>query len=143
MGRTLSAVVASLPKERRQKVHARFEELRDEVNGLQALRKAAGKAQAKVAAELHISQPSVSKIEKQTDMYLSTLTNYVGALGGELKLLVSLPSLGAFEIISLGELMSATPKSSSIIKSPAVTVEEVPGKKRSLKSKPHRVSARA
>jgi transcriptional regulator with XRE-family HTH domain len=52
------------------------------VEGLRELRKIAGKAQAEIAMALNIKQPSVSKIEKQTDMYLSTLRSYVEAIGG-------------------------------------------------------------
>ena len=40
---------------------------------------------------LNIKQPSVSKIEKQADMYLSTLRSYVQAIGGALELVVTLP----------------------------------------------------
>lgn len=38
-----------------------------------------------------LSQPFVSKIEKQTDMYLSTLRKYIEAIGGKLELVVKLP----------------------------------------------------
>jgi hypothetical protein len=51
----------------------------------------AGKAQADVAAALHIKQPSVSKVENQTDMFVSTLRAYVEAIGGRLELIVRLP----------------------------------------------------
>ena len=40
---------------------------------MRKLRRIAGKAQADIATALKIKQPSVSKIEKQADMYLSTL----------------------------------------------------------------------
>lgn len=53
-----------------------------EVEGLRELRQLAGKGQADIASALNIKQPSVSKIEKQTDMYLSTLRSYVEAIGG-------------------------------------------------------------
>jgi transcriptional regulator with XRE-family HTH domain len=71
MGRTLNQVIAELPPERRERVEARYRELKQEVEGLRELREIAGKAQLDVAAALRIKQPSVSKIEKQTDMYLS------------------------------------------------------------------------
>ncbi|GGB51457.1 hypothetical protein GCM10011505_35670 [Tistrella bauzanensis] len=73
MGRRLDDVIAALPDDRRARVEARFEELRDEVESLGELRRAVGKAQTDIASTLKIKQPSVSKIEKQTDMYLSTL----------------------------------------------------------------------
>ncbi|MBI3512976.1 MAG: XRE family transcriptional regulator [Proteobacteria bacterium] len=105
MGRTLNQLIDALPKRRRTRVEVRYRELKDEVEGLQQLRRAAGKAQAEIAAVLKIKQPSVSKIEKQTDLYLSTLRNYVEALGGELELIVRLPRQGAFKIRELGQVL--------------------------------------
>jgi predicted XRE-type DNA-binding protein len=104
MGRNLDDVIASLPAARRRRIEARFEELKDEIKGLGELRRAAGKAQAEIAAVLHIRQPSVSKIEKQADMYISTLRNYVEAIGGKLDLVVTLPSRPPLRIESLGDV---------------------------------------
>jgi hypothetical protein len=44
-----------------------------------------------VACAAKTERPSVSKIEKQPDMHLSTLRSYVEAVGGELELVVKLP----------------------------------------------------
>ena len=110
MGRTLSEMIDALPKQRRERVDARYRELKDEVESLRELRKAAGKAQAEIAATLKVKQPSISKIEKQTDMYLSTLRSYVEAIGGELDLVVRLPSRRAMRLHRLGEMLSASAK---------------------------------
>ncbi|MEN2978342.1 XRE family transcriptional regulator [Tistrella bauzanensis] len=91
MGRRLDDVIAALPDDRRARVEARFEELRGEVESLGELRRAVGKAQTDIASTLKIKQPSVSKIEKQTDMYLSTLKSYIEAVGGQLDIVVRLP----------------------------------------------------
>ena len=69
MGRTLSEIMAELPPERRKRIDARYRELKEEVESLRQLREVAGKAQADIAAALKIKQPSVSKIERQADMY--------------------------------------------------------------------------
>jgi hypothetical protein len=66
----------------------RHQELKRKVASLRELRLIAGKAQADVATALQIKQPSVSKIETQVDMYLSTLRAYVEAIGGELELVI-------------------------------------------------------
>ncbi len=103
MGRNLDQIIAELSPERRERVEARYQELRQEVEGLRELRRIAGKAQADIATALDIKQPSVSKIEKQADMYLSTLRSYVEAIGGELELTVKLPDRPALKIHRLGD----------------------------------------
>ena len=100
----------SLPKERRDRINARYRVLRNEVENLKALRKAAGKAQTEIASTLHISQPSVSKIEKQADMYLSTLRNYVEAVGGDLELIVRFPEQDPIHLSGLGTVLESGPE---------------------------------
>ena len=58
---------------------------------LRELRKARNATQVEVAMAMNIEQASVSKIERREDMYISTLREYVKALGGELKLVASFP----------------------------------------------------
>ncbi len=113
MARTLNDVVASLPASRRERVEARFLELKDEVEGLQELRRVTGMAQADVATALKIKQPSVSKIEKQADMYLSTLRSYVEAVGGELELVVRLPARPPIRLQRLGDAVPDGKESAS------------------------------
>jgi len=104
MGRTLTQVIADLPPERQERIEARYQDLRDEADGLRELRQIAGKAQAEMASALNIKQPSVSKIEKQADMYVSTLRGYVEAKGGELELVVTLPTRGPLRLRNLGDM---------------------------------------
>ncbi len=109
MGRKLEEIVGALPGERRTRVEARFEALKDEVESLGELRRVAGKAQAEIASALKIKQPSVSKIEKQADMYLSTLKSYVEAIGGQLELVVRLPARAPVRLERLGDVAAARP----------------------------------
>ena len=104
MGRTLEQVIADLTPERRARVEKQYRRLKQEVEGLRELRELAGKAQAEVATALNIKQPSVSKIEKQADMYLSTLRSYVEAVGGTLELTVKLPTRPALTLQRLGDV---------------------------------------
>jgi hypothetical protein len=108
MGRNLNEIIAELPPERRERIEARYQELRQEVESLRQLRQIAGKAQLDIATALKIKQPSVSKIEKQTDMYLSTLRSYVEAIGGELELVVKLPNRPALRLHRLGDALQAS-----------------------------------
>lgn len=64
--------------------------MREEM-ALNELRKAYSFSQEKIAKTLHIQQPAVAKLEKRTDMYISTLRNYIEALGGELDIVARFP----------------------------------------------------
>jgi DNA-binding XRE family transcriptional regulator len=66
------------------------------------VRKLAGKSQREVARELGIKQPSLSKLEKQSDMQISTLRRIVAALGGELEVLARFPK-GSVKIEPFGK----------------------------------------
>jgi hypothetical protein len=89
MSRPFSRILPALPARRRNEKG--FPEVCQDVTGLRELRTIAGKAQSDVATALRIKQPSVSKVENQTDMYVSTLRAYVEAIGGSLELIVRLP----------------------------------------------------
>jgi len=57
--------------------------------GLAAVRHAFDLTQTELAARLGVSQANVAKIEKRSDLLVSTLRSYLGALGGEVRILVS------------------------------------------------------
>ena len=82
------------------KRHVR-EELRrmalDELRGARQL------TQADMAEMLDVPQSSISRIEQRADMYLSTLRNYVHAVGGELRIQAVFPDGGTVVIDRFGE----------------------------------------
>jgi DNA-binding XRE family transcriptional regulator len=106
MERTLEEVLAAMPADQRAEVDARSRELHKEVEGLKALRVLAKRSQEQIAQGLGIKQPSVLKIERQTDLYLSTLRKFVEAAGGTLELCVQLPGTGVMTLTGMGELSS-------------------------------------
>jgi transcriptional regulator with XRE-family HTH domain len=55
------------------------------------LRRRRGVSQATMADSLAVSQPNVSRIEREDDVYLSTLTRYVQALGGYVEVVAVFP----------------------------------------------------
>lgn len=126
MGRTLDEVMASLPAEEREWIEARARVLIDEVETLRALRQVLGKAQGEIAARLKVKQPSVSKLEKQTDMYLSTLRGYVEALGGKLELVVHFPERAPVRIERLGDLTGAEEAPSRPVRRRSARAKGVP-----------------
>jgi DNA-binding XRE family transcriptional regulator len=74
----------------RQRAARRTQELLGQLL-LSEVRKLAGKSQRQVALKLGIRQPSLSKLEKQSDMQVSTLRRIVAALGGELEVIARFP----------------------------------------------------
>jgi predicted transcriptional regulator len=53
---------------------------------LAEVRRALNLSQEEIAQTLQIGQGSVAKIEKRTDMYVSTLRRFIEAMGGELEI---------------------------------------------------------
>jgi predicted XRE-type DNA-binding protein len=58
---------------------------------LAELRQARKFTQQQIAETLKIKQASVSKMESQTDMYISTIRKYIEAMGGELEIIAKFP----------------------------------------------------
>jgi DNA-binding XRE family transcriptional regulator len=58
---------------------------------LNELRNARGLSQQMLAETLHIQQPAIAKLEKRTDMYISTLRSHIKAMGGELEVIARFP----------------------------------------------------
>ncbi len=104
---SLKHILDALPHKRREELDRRFKELVNEVESLKELRRLSAKSQVKIAKSLKISQPAVSKIEKQTDMYLSTLRGYVEAIGGELDVIIRLPNRAPVKVRSLEDVDAA------------------------------------
>ncbi len=74
----------------RQRAMARLSELQKEML-LSELRTAAGQTQQELADELGVSQPCLSKMEKQSDMQIGTLERIVTSLGGQLEVIAHMP----------------------------------------------------
>jgi len=58
---------------------------------LQELRQARKMSQEQMAKNLHTKQSNVSRIEKRTDMYISTLRSVIKAMGGDLEIVARFP----------------------------------------------------
>ncbi|MGD2152746.1 MAG: XRE family transcriptional regulator [Gemmatimonadales bacterium] len=70
---------------------------------LHELRQARALTQEKLARTLGVNQASVSKLERRTDMYLSTLRSYIAAMGGVLEIIATFPE-GSIRIEQFAEL---------------------------------------
>ncbi len=58
---------------------------------LEALRRAQGCSQQRLAEQLHIQPSEIATIEKRTDLYLSALRSQIEAMGGQLEVIVRFP----------------------------------------------------
>lgn len=70
---------------------------------LNELRQARGLSQKMLADLLQVQQPSIAKLEKRTDMYLSTLRSHIEAMGGQLEVVARFPD-GAVKIRNFSEI---------------------------------------
>jgi hypothetical protein len=91
MPRNVNDIIRKLNLRRRKKIETRAAQLIAEEMTLRQLRQACRLTQQKVARSLRIGQEGVSKIERRSDLLISTLREYVRAMGGQLSLVVEFP----------------------------------------------------
>jgi|SRR5687768_11218127 DNA-binding XRE family transcriptional regulator len=110
MPTTLRDKINTLPRKRREKIEARAAELIAEELSLRDLRKAHELTQISIAKTLGLGQEGISRIEKRSDLLISTLRSYVEALGGQLFLVAKFPDRPLVHLSGLAA-MSKTPPS--------------------------------
>lgn len=87
----LQQIRKTLSPARRKKIEARAAQLIAEEMTLQELRRARKLTQVRMAKALGISQDGVSRLEKRSDLLLSTLRKTIEAMGGNLSLVAEFP----------------------------------------------------
>jgi DNA-binding XRE family transcriptional regulator len=87
----LEEVMKDFTPAQRRRINARAAQLIAEELTLQKIRKAQKLTQKRMAKKLGIGQEGVSRLENRSDLLLSTLRNYVEAMGGHLKLVAEFP----------------------------------------------------
>jgi len=85
MARKFRELIEAMPAARRQRIRRKADELLAELP-LQELRRARELSQEELAQALGVNQATISKLERRTDMYISTLRRFVEAMGGELEI---------------------------------------------------------
>ena len=91
MPTNVNDIIGKLSPTQRKKVEARAAELIAEEMTLRELRQARKLTQVRIATKLGITQDSVSRLEKRSDLLLSTLRKTVEAMGGRLSLVAEFP----------------------------------------------------
>jgi transcriptional regulator with XRE-family HTH domain len=71
---------------------------------MRELRKARNMTQIEMAKVLGVKQEQVSRIEKRTDLHLSTLKRSIEAMGGELILMAKFPDGAPVKLTGFAEL---------------------------------------
>lgn len=91
MARALDDLLAELSIEKRKDLESRGQARLEDYRTLQELRKSRDLTQEKLAALLGINQENVSRLERRNDLLLSTLRDYVEAMGGDLEIVARFP----------------------------------------------------
>lgn len=97
MAKNFRELEAKMSPESRARVAEKVKKVKAQM-ALDELRQARQMTQESLATILNVKQSSVSKMEKRTDMYVSTLKTFVKAMGGELHIVASFPDRGNVEI---------------------------------------------
>jgi len=96
-------IIKKLPPAQRKKVEARAAELIAEEMTLRELRHARKLTQVKMAKKLGVSQDSISRLEKRSDLLLSTLRKTIEAMGGRLSLVAEFPDRSPVVLSGIAE----------------------------------------
>ncbi|MDA8308874.1 MAG: XRE family transcriptional regulator [Deltaproteobacteria bacterium] len=90
MAKKFADLIAKMSPEAQARIEKRHKET---VAGmpLQELRRARGISQIKLAETMQIKQPTVARLEKRTDLYISTLRGVIEAMGGSLEIVAHFP----------------------------------------------------
>ena len=103
MATNIDDVIRKLTAAQRKKVEVRVAELVADEMTLSELRRARKLTQVKIARTLGITQDSVSRLEKRSDLLLSTLRKTVEAMGGRLSLVAEFPDRAPVALAGIAE----------------------------------------
>jgi len=103
MTASLDDIRRAMPEERRMRIEQLASKMIAEELNLREVRRLRKLTQARLSKKLKIGQEGVSRIEKRSDLYISTLRSYVEGVGGKLKLVVELPDRPPVILTGLGE----------------------------------------
>jgi len=109
MGVPYQQVLAEMTPEDRAEIEMRVQEMIEEEMTLRDLRSVRHLTQERVAELLGVQQDSVSRMERRADMLLSTMSSYVEAMGGRLRLVAEFPNRRPYTV-RLGDLTESEGK---------------------------------
>lgn len=108
MSTKLRDKIKTFSKERQEKIARLAAELVEEEMTLQEMRKQQNLTQEQVAQLLGIGQENVSRLERRNNLYVSTLRDYVNAVGGKLHLIVEFPDREPIKLLDHNDSTTTT-----------------------------------
>ncbi len=90
MAKSFKELRAKMSPQSRARAEAKAKVLLEGM-ALSELREAMNLTQESLAETLHVKQASISKMERRSDMYLSTLRKIIEAMGGKLEIVAIMP----------------------------------------------------
>ena len=112
MARRFAELRAKMSPDARAESEREFRRMVEEMP-LRRLRAARALTQENLASVLHVRQSEISKIERRTDMYLSTLASYVKAMGGTLEVRAAFPDGEVVKISQFESLSEPAPENAT------------------------------
>ncbi len=108
MANNFSTLWEKMSPQARERVDAKVQDYLAQMP-LHELRQARGLSQQSLAELLNVQQPSIAKMERRTDMYISTLRNHIEAMGGRLEVIARFAD-GAVQISNFADLDDKAPQ---------------------------------
>lgn len=102
MAKKFAELRARIPAESQARAKTKAQAMLAEMP-LYEIRQARKFSQVQLADALNLRQPAVSKLERRTDMYISTMRRFVEAMGGQLEIRAKFPD-GVIEIAQFEDL---------------------------------------
>jgi transcriptional regulator with XRE-family HTH domain len=90
MSKPFKNLIEKMPAERQQRIKQKAKNLKAQM-AIGELRRALELTQEQVAGSLNIKQAAISKIERQSDIYIGTLRKILTAMGAELRIVAHFP----------------------------------------------------
>ncbi len=110
MAKSFKNLVSKMSAESQARIEKSTDKMYSEM-ALQELRQALELTQQQLADNLNMNQAAVSKVEHQSDMYISTLRRFLAAMGGELRIVAHFPegdvTISQFEEIHKSDMKAA------------------------------------
>jgi transcriptional regulator with XRE-family HTH domain len=113
MTKDLQEIWDAMPEDRKHRLENEYQEMKAEYLTLQELRQSLSLTQTDVAETLNVKQVNISKLEHRSDPRVSTLQDFISALGGDLEMVVRFSDRPPVVLKGFGQIFPAPEQRSS------------------------------